>query len=303
VIHHLLNLTRPLVVPDTETTGVDTQNDRIVELGLRVYDAGGLKSEWRSLIDPGMQIPPATTKVHGYTNEMMKGCRRCGQPEFTHIACLRDGSLGVHTDEQDKGRCIYCDAPSHEFKIIPRFSQIAEKLARGLTDCDFAGKNVRFDLRILSSEFARAGVRWEYASARIVDADRLEALLHPRDLSTLYRKYTGKELEGAHGALSDVAGSVEVICAQLEAPNTPWPPQDLDALHRLQWKNWIDPDYKFAFDDEGVPCFTRWGKHALRPMREVPVDYYDFILKSDFSPDVKRIAGEAKLGKFPERTA
>jgi hypothetical protein len=60
------------------------------------------------------------------------------------------------------------------FKPWPSFKQLAPNLAKGFTDVDFAGKNVRYDLRILSAEFARANVEWSYMDARIVDADRLE---------------------------------------------------------------------------------------------------------------------------------
>ena len=45
MIHQLLNLTRPLFVLDTETTGLDTAKDRIVELGFQQWIAEGMTKE------------------------------------------------------------------------------------------------------------------------------------------------------------------------------------------------------------------------------------------------------------------
>ena len=54
-----LNLTRPLIFFDLETTGTNVVNDRIVELSyIKVYPDGHEESKTRRL-NPGMPIPPA----------------------------------------------------------------------------------------------------------------------------------------------------------------------------------------------------------------------------------------------------
>ncbi|MDN3507819.1 MAG: DUF3820 family protein [Simkaniaceae bacterium] len=53
---------------DTETTGVRPGSDRIVEIA--AYDAT-LKKEYVSLINPGMPIPPESSKIHNITDEMV----------------------------------------------------------------------------------------------------------------------------------------------------------------------------------------------------------------------------------------
>jgi DNA polymerase-3 subunit epsilon len=279
VIHDLLQITRKLIVLDTETTGTNDREDRVIELGFQVWQPTGLEAEWRSYINPGVPIPPASAAVHHITDAMVRGCRQCGRQELEHP-----------TPE--------CG----EFHPCPYFKQIAARIASGFSDCDYAGKNVRFDLRIMAAEMRRAGVEWGYGGARVVCGDRLEALLNPRSLSHLHRKYTGREHDGAHGALSDVRASTTVIAHQLQqrvAFTDEGLPRDLDALHALQWPNWIDPEGKFRFV-EGVPCFTNWGKYANKPMTAADGGYWDFILRSDFSPDVKRIAAEAKMRRYPK---
>lgn len=60
-----LQLDRPLVVLDTETTGTDPQSDRIVHLGLIRLDPDGSSDEFETLVNPGLPIPAAATAVHG----------------------------------------------------------------------------------------------------------------------------------------------------------------------------------------------------------------------------------------------
>lgn len=283
----LLTLDRPLIVLDCETTGLDVQAARIVELGFQLFEGAfpgdGPKKEWRSLVNPGVPIPADATKVHHLTDVDVTGCRVCDRPRALHLQ-PPVGTIGNPTQE--------CSG----FRPWPAFAQLASNLAKGFSDCDFAGKNVRYDLRVLSAEFARAGVAWSCVDARILDVDRLEQLGEPRHLSDLYRKHVGRELDGAHQALADVRATTEVIAAQLTKYAKL--PRDLRRLHELQWPGWIDSEGKFRFVGS-VPCFSQWGKYAGRPMREADVGYWDFILSKDFSADVKALASAAKLGEYP----
>lgn len=270
MIHQLLSLTRPLFVLDTETTGTDTNSDRIVELGFQRWTADGMDKEWRSLINPGVPMPAGAQAVHGITDIMLNQCQRCGN---LRIGCT-------------------CE----QFHAVPMFKQLASNLAKGFADCDFAGKNVRFDLRIVAAEMKRAGVEWSYVSARVIDIDRLEQLAVPRDLGSLHEKYTGAKHDGAHGALSDVRASTTVIVKQLEAHEQL--PRDLDKLHEAQWPGWLDDNGSFKMVNGVATCM--FGKWRGRPMRAIESSYWDWILKNDFPGDVKALASAAKLGKFPE---
>lgn len=277
MIHQRLTLTRNLFVFDTETTGTDRKEARILQFGFQLFTAQGLVREWRSLINPGVPIPLETSKVHGIYDLDMQRCRECR----------------LVVDDVAPDRC-QCATPRRP----PYFRQIAQNLAEGFVNCDYAGKNIRFDLQILAAEFARLGIKWSYKDARIIDADRLEQICEPRDLTTLYKKYTGKEIEDAHDALADVRATTEVISCQLGKYPDLFP-TDLDALHQLLWPDWIDVEGKFRFIN-GVPCVGRWGKHANKPMEKVDPSYWDFILRGEFSFEVKEIARKAKLREFPE---
>lgn len=74
-------LKRALIL-DTETTGLDSAVDRIVELGLVLveYDpftgqAYDVLDTFNGLEDPGMPISPEAMRVHGISDEMVRGQR------------------------------------------------------------------------------------------------------------------------------------------------------------------------------------------------------------------------------------
>ena len=76
-----LNLKRPLVFFDLETTGVDTAKDRIVEISMVKVMPNGDEIVRTRLINPQMPIPADATAIHGITDEDVKDA-----PTFAQIA-------------------------------------------------------------------------------------------------------------------------------------------------------------------------------------------------------------------------
>lgn len=73
-----------LAVFDLETTGIDVSSSRIVSANVSVIDADGAvreRNDW--LADPGVEIPPQASAVHGITTEQ---ARAEGRPAAEVVA-------------------------------------------------------------------------------------------------------------------------------------------------------------------------------------------------------------------------
>src|SRR5262249_31303574 len=65
MLEGLLSLERPLVVFDTETTGINARFDRIIEIAcVKLYPAGR-REVWVRRLNPGISIPSPSTASSG----------------------------------------------------------------------------------------------------------------------------------------------------------------------------------------------------------------------------------------------
>lgn len=76
-----LNLTKPIVFFDLETTGINIAKDRVVEISiLKVFPNGNKESKtW--LVNPEIEIPKEASDIHGITNEKV-----VTEPTFKELA-------------------------------------------------------------------------------------------------------------------------------------------------------------------------------------------------------------------------
>lgn len=165
---------------DLETTGTDTETDRIVTAC--VVQCGGAQptqsATW--LADPGVEIPEAAARVHGITSERARAeGRPAGQVVEQVVAAL------------------------------------AASVAAGLP---VVAMNAVFDLTLLDREARRHGVQplAEIAGGdlRVVDPRVLDKHVDPyrrggRRLEDLCRTY-GVQLDGAHSADADAIAACRV---------------------------------------------------------------------------------------------
>lgn len=76
-----LNLEKPIVFFDLETTGTNTVTDRIVEISYLKVSPNGNEDMHTRRVNPEMHIPESSTAVHGITDEDVAQC-----PTFKEIA-------------------------------------------------------------------------------------------------------------------------------------------------------------------------------------------------------------------------
>jgi DNA polymerase-3 subunit epsilon len=260
---HLV-LTRPLVCVDLEATGVSVDRDRIVQIAAAsIFPDGGVTT-WSSLVNPEQPIPAEVTNVHGITDAMVASA--------------------------------------------PTFAQLAPIMTALLSGCDLAGYNIeKFDRRLLAAECRRVGVADPTSGARSIDAYAIYMQEEPRTLDGALRFYGVQDAGAtrrAHEANSDVEAAVAVLVAQLRT--YPDVPRTVEALH--EWLYPADPD---RIDADGK---LRWngdvatigfGAQAGRSLADLAANdrgFLDWILRKDFSDEVKTIIREALAGRFPVRS-
>jgi len=255
-----IQLARPLAVFDIESTGVNAEHDRIVEIAvLKIQPDGTSRSNVRR-VNPEMPIPPSATAVHGISDADVAGC--------------------------------------------PPFSEIAPKLADYLADCDLAGYNLlNFDVPMLENEFRRAGVPFSMAGRKIIDVYNIFCKLYPRTLGAAYEFFCGKKLEDAHSADADTLATWEVLAGQLARhPELPRDPAGLAEFSDNSDPDAVDRQRRFKWrDGEVVVNFGKNSGRTLRDIAEHDPGFLRWIVRSDFPEDVKTIARDALIGKYPTR--
>ena len=254
-----LNLNKPIVFFDLETTGIDVAKDHIVELCyIKIYPCGNEKSE-------SMRIRP----VDAFGNTV-------------HIPEQASAVHGIYDDD---------------VKDCPTFKDIANDLLYILQDSDLAGYNSNhFDIPLLVEEFLRIGINLDLSNSKFVDVCVIFKKMEQRTLSAAYKFYCKKDLENAHSALADTRATVDVLEAQLDV--YPELVNDIQSLSEFSSNsNQLDFAGKVIKNDKGQAIFN-FGKYRGQVVKEVfdkDPGYYTWIMQSDFTLNTKQVIKKIKL--------
>lgn len=262
-----LNLERPLLFFDIESTGLNIATDGIIELSFVKIMPGGEQRvrTWR--VRPWdyenkcqKQISPSAEAVHGISDSDLTGC--------------------------------------------PRFCDIADEVVEWLHNSDLAGFNsAKFDLPMLAEEIERVrkylhrNFDINLHEKKMIDVQNIYHQLEPRNLKAAYRFYCGLELENAHAAEADTLATYEILKAQLDRypedreSNRPGLRNDVDFLANFseRQKN-VDYAGRLALNDRKEAVIT-FGKHKGKTAREVYLNepsYFAWIENGEFTLDTKR---------------
>lgn len=212
-----MKLEKPIIYFDVETTSVETETARIVELACIKYNPDGTQEEKTIRVNPTISIPLEASEVHGITDE--------------------------------------------DVKDLPTFKQYAQAIRNWFEGCDLAGFNSNnYDVPLLGAEFERAGLPGINWNPTLFDVLTLYRKLFPNTLSDVYKRLTGKELEGAHGAVADIFATKEIgdilfpmLVEQSEIPIET--PKDVDDYLQGDKKR-FDLAGKMYIDVDGV---VKWN--------------------------------------------
>ena len=254
-----LNLNRPIVFFDLETTGTDVAKDHIVELCyIKIYPCGNEKSESMrirpvDILGHTIPIPKEASAVHGIYDEDVKDC--------------------------------------------PTFKEIAPNLQEVLRDCDLGGYNSNhFDIPLLVEEFLRAGINIDFSNSKFVDVCVIFKKMEQRTLSAAYKFYCKKDLVDAHSALADTQATVDVLEAQLDF--YPELQNDIQYLADFSTTdNNVDFAGRIVKNERNQPVFN-FGKYKGQLVKDVLTKdpgYYSWMLQGDFPLQTKQVLKKIKL--------
>lgn len=166
-----------IVAYDVETTGISTQTDKVIQLSAVKFDTDF------NIIDTFDHYILPTGVWH-----------------------MSEGAFNVHGISEQFLR--------ENGKFL---KDIADEFLAFIDGCDLLSYNGnKFDIKMLVKDLRLEGYSIDLEGRSFYDSYLLEAKLNPRNLSHIYKKYTGKELDGAHNALNDVKATVEVFKHQVE---------------------------------------------------------------------------------------
>ena len=76
-----LQLSKPIVFIDLETTGINLATDRIIEIAIVKISPDRTRQVKHKMVNPQMPIPKKSSEIHGITDDMVKD-----EPTFKEIA-------------------------------------------------------------------------------------------------------------------------------------------------------------------------------------------------------------------------
>lgn len=242
-----MDIKRPIVFFDVETTGVDVNNDRILELAAVKFFPDKTTEEFYLLLNPETLISEEATSKHGFSNEDLK----------------------------DK----------------PVMADVITKLLEFFDESDLGGHNSNhFDIQMLVTEIKRCGYSYDVSKIKMVDTRKIYLRNNPKELTHLYKDYTGKDLENAHSAHADIVATVEIFNKQVEKYGI----KDLDAADLIgktdkDGNKYLDLDGKFIKTVDNKYLYN-FGKHKGEEVNMNNINFIGWMLNTNFSDDTKRVA-------------
>ncbi len=261
-----LNLKRPIVFFDLETTGLNISADRIVEISLLKITVDGGEKQQTWLINPEMPVSKESVSVHGYTDEFL-----AGKPTFREKA--REIAEFIGTSDLAGYNILKFDVPL----LVEEFMRIGY-------DFDIKGRNIidvqnifmKMEPRTLKGAY-RFFCHGELVGAHGATADTRAAYLV---LQAMLDRYKGVSYEDSCGVKSE------------------GPQNDMSQLAEFSshHRN-ADLAGQIIYDAQGKEVFL-FGKHKGKRVEDVfamEPAYYDWMMKGEFPLYTKKLITSIKL--------
>jgi DNA polymerase-3 subunit epsilon len=264
----ILNLTRPLLFFDIESTGLNIATDSIAQLSfVKVFPAKDEDDK-----NPEMK---KTWTLCPWNYE--SNCQRPVAPAAKAVNKLEDSELA---------KC-------------PKFYEVVDEVISWLDDADLAGFNSsKFDLPMLAEEIdrvikfkGRSDIGIDLHKKTMVDVQTIYHYKEPRNLKAAHLFYCHSDFDGAHSADADTYATYEVLKGQLEMyKDLKNDVASLAMVGNERRQEFVDFDGKLVRDKSGEAVIN-FGKYKGRTAREVyrlEPSYFAWVFQGTFSEDTKR---------------
>ena len=247
-----LNLKKPLVIFDLETTGLDLVKDRIIQISYIKLLPNGDELRGNELVNPEKPIPEEVVALTGISNEDVKD-----KPTFKQ--------LGQKLCDIFTG-CDFAGFNSNHFDI----PLLAEEFLRAGIDFDFSRCRL-IDVQTIFHKMERRNLAaaYKFYCGRKMEED-FEAHRADQDTEATYRVLMGQLDKYAPGANEDpekvLDNDMDTLAEFSKTNNT------IDFAGRIVWGEVKDRYGKPLLDKEGNPRLTEvfnFGKHKGLPVADV----------------------------------
>ena len=286
VIHRRmkLNLTKPLIVFDLETTGLDLVNDRIIQISFIKVHPDGKEERENIFINPEKPIPAEVTLLTGISDADVADA-----PTFKQKAKeLSDKFAG----------CDFAGYNSNRFDV----PMLAEEFLRAGVDFDFS-KCRLIDAQNIYHKMERRNLAaaYKFYCGRKMEDD-FEAHKADQDTEATWRVLQG-ELDmyapGNQEEADRVLNNDMDELAEFSRMN-----DFVDFAGRIVWCDMTDKDGNQLLDATGKPRrheVFNFGKYKGWDVAEVlrkDPGYYGWMLASDFTYNTKQVLTRIRLREF-----
>ena len=156
---------------------------------------------------------------------------------------------------------------------------------------------------MLERELIAAGLKFELGNRVIYDSQKIYNVHEKRNLTAAYKFYCNKPLNNAHSALDDAEATLEILAEQINKYGAP--EEGLQSLRGIDYErslDYFDKERKFRWwNGELYPMFGKFARrHNIKELAKENSDYLEWILRKDFSEEVKSMIQNALAGTFPE---
>ena len=279
-----LNLTKPLIVFDLETTGLDMVKDRIIQISyIKVYP-DGTEVRKNQFVNPEKPIPEEVVALTGISNDDVKDA-----PTFKQLAA---------TFNQEFSGCDFAGYNSNHFDV----PMLAEEFLRAGIDFDFS-KCRLIDAQNIFMKMERRNLAaaYKFYCGRKMEED-FTAHRADEDTEATYRVLMGELDKYAPGVQEEPDRVLENdmdFLAEFSKQN-----DNVDFAGRIVWRPLLGADGKPLLDNDGKERrfeafnFGKYKGRAVADVLRIDPGYYSWMMSGDFTFNTKQVLTRIRLRGF-----